>query len=119
MRVSLGFFLLLWGVDKLMASDSTVKIFEVFYKLPIDAGIAYGVGVVEILLAVAIMVGLWKRWSYGIGMILHGISTISTYKQLLDPFGKNHLFIAAIPVLGAFIGLYLLRDKDNWLAVSK
>jgi len=49
-------------------------------------------------------------------MVLHAISTVSTYSQLLSPFGKNHLFIAAIPVLGAFIALFLMRDDDTlWI----
>lgn len=52
-------------------------------------------------------------------MILHAISTISTYNQLLNPFGKNHLFIAAIPVLGAFIALFLMRDDDRLWATGE
>ena len=118
LRLSLGGFLLLWGIDKLVSPETTVKIFGMFYMIPIDLGIAYAVGIAEVLLALAIMIGLYKKWTYGLGMILHGISTISTYKQLAMPFGKNHLFIAALPVLAAFIVLYLLRDKDTYLTVS-
>ncbi|PIN76113.1 hypothetical protein COV18_00675 [Candidatus Woesearchaeota archaeon CG10_big_fil_rev_8_21_14_0_10_37_12] len=119
LRLGLGVFLLLWAIDKLVASDKTVKIFEMFYKLPIGGSVPYIIGGLELILALAIIIGLWKRFSYGIGLLLHFISTASTWKQLLNPFGQNHLFIAALPVLAGFIALYLLRDEDTWLAVSK
>jgi len=113
LRVGLGLFLLLWGLDKILAPESTIKVFEIFYTIPIGVNAAYVIGVAEILLSIAIIAGYQKKYSYGLGLILHGISTLSTWKQLIDPFGKNHLFIAALPVLAGFITLYLLRDKDK------
>jgi len=119
LRLGLGLFLLLWGIDKLVSPDSTVKIFEMFYMMPIDVSIAQVVGVVEILFSLALMAGVWKKYTYGLAIIIHGISTASTYKQLAAPFGKNHLFIAGIPVLAGFIALYLLRDQDTLWRIKK
>ena len=113
LRVGLGLFLLLWGLDKILSPESTLKVFEIFYFMPIGVNAAYVIGVAEVLLSIAIIAGYQKKYSYGLGLILHGISTLSTWKQLIDPFGKNHLFIAALPVLAGFITLYLLRDKDK------
>jgi hypothetical protein len=38
-----------------------------------------------------------------------------SWRQLLDPWGDdaNHLFIASVPVLGALIALFLLRQWDS------
>ena len=120
LRLGLGIFLLLWSIDKLAVPEGTVRIFSGFYHLSISTTVAPVVGVFELLLSVLILGGLWKKWTYGLGMILHAISTISTYNQLLSPFGKNHLFIAAIPVLGAFIALFLMRDDDTlWIVGRK
>ncbi|MFQ5621345.1 MAG: DoxX family membrane protein [Candidatus Nanoarchaeia archaeon] len=113
LRIGLGVFLLLWAIDKLVAPDSTVKIFQMFYNIPITLNVAFIVGIAEAILAIAIMTGMWKQWSYGLGLAAHTISVLSSYKQHLDPFGKNHLFIAGLPVLAAFIALYMLRDKDT------
>jgi hypothetical protein len=71
---------------------------------------------VQILLATCSS-GLWKR-PYGLGLLLHAISTLVTYEQLLFPFGENHLFIASIPVLAAFIVLFLLRRQDTLLSLD-
>lgn len=113
LRAGLGVFLLLWSIDKLVQPESTVGIFKYFYLLDISTWAARAVGILEALLSLAILAGLWKRWTYGLGTLLHGVSTLSTYKQLLSPFGQNHLFIAAVPVLGAFVALYLLREEDD------
>ncbi len=119
LRVGLGLFLLLWSIDKLMAPEGTVRIFEVFYKVSISLPLAYGIGVVEALLSILILLGAWKRYTYGMGLMLHGISTLSTWRQLLSPFGKNHLFIAGLPVLAAFVALYLLRERDTLWALDR
>ena len=119
LRIGLGSFFLLWGLDKIFASESTVMIYKIFYMSSITVSIAMIVGVVEVLFSLLFMAGMWKKWTYGLGMILHGISTLSTWKQLIAPFGKNHLFIAAIPVLAGFIALYLLRDQDTLWVLKK
>lgn len=113
LRIGLGFFLLLWGVDKLVAPEGTVQIFDHFYKLPLSIGLAPVVGAAEVLLGLAFMMGLWKTWVYGLGLVIHATSTVASYAQLLDPFGDNHLFIAAIPVLAGFAALFLLRRHDT------
>ncbi|MGQ0656665.1 MAG: hypothetical protein ACT4NU_00985 [Chromatiales bacterium] len=56
--------------------------------------------------------GLWRTLTYGAALLIHAMSTLSTYHELLSPFGKNHLFIAAVPVLAAFTALFLLRRED-------
>jgi len=118
LRVSLGLFLLLWSLDKLVVPEGTVRIFSAFYHLAISPTLAYVIGAVETVLSLLIIAGAWKRYTYAAGLVLHAISTLSTWKQLLSPFGQNHLFIAAIPVLAAFILLYLLREEDTLWAVD-
>jgi len=113
LRISLGIFLLLWGIDKLVSPESTVKIFEMFYLTGIGLQGAMILGGLEVLLSLAIIGAVWKEYSYGLGLLLHGFSTVSTYKQLLNPFGKNHLFIAALPILAGFLVIYMLRDYDT------
>ncbi len=118
LRLGLGTFLLLWSLDKLVAPESTVKIFGYFYGLPISAAIARGIGVLEALLSLALLLGLWKTLTYGLALALHAVSTASTYEQLLAPFGEHHLFIAALPVLAGFVTLFLLRREDALVMVG-
>lgn len=120
LRVSLGVFLLLWGVEKFVIPDVTVRIWSGFYGVGLAAALVPFVGALESALALAITVGVWRRVTYGLGLLLHAVSVLSSWRQLIDPWGlrsggsPNHLFLAGIPVLAGFVALYLLRDRDAW-----
>lgn len=119
-RISLGLFLQLWALEKFVIPQGTVSIWSGFYGIEIGASAPYVIGALEALLALAILVGLWRRISYGLGVLFHGISVGSGWKQLIDPWGlylfdrPQHLFLAGVPVLAGFVVLYLLRDADLW-----
>ena len=91
LRVSLGLFLLIWGIEKLVMPEGTVGIFSRFYLMDISPEMAFGLGIPQILLSLAIVLGLYKTITYGLGLILQAVSTISTCEQLL-----NHLFCVFI-----------------------
>ena len=119
LRLGLGVFLLLFGIDKLVAPITTVEVFTLFYGLVVSHGMIYAAGALEILLGLAFLAGLWKTQSYGLGLLVHAVSTLATYQMPLSPFGTNHLFLAAVPVLAAFITLFLLRRHDTLWSMGK
>ncbi len=102
----------------MVAPEQTAKIFQFFYWTPLPAGFAPAVGALEAALSLALLAGLWKTWTYGAALVLHTISTLATWKQLAAPFGENHLFLAAIPVLAGFVTLFLLRHEDTLLTLG-
>lgn len=119
LRLGLGILLLLWGIEKILLPGVTNKVFETFYGVGVSPTTATVLGVLEVILAIGIIIGLWKTVTYGLGLVLHIITTIVVYPRLISPFGDNHLFIATIPILGAFIALYLLRDHDRMWAADE
>lgn len=113
LRLGLGVFLLLFGIDKLVAPHTTADVFAHYYGLrDLPQSVVYVAGLLEIALAIAILVGFWQTVSYGLGLLVHAVSTLATYEELLSPFGENHLYLAAIPVLAGFVSLFLLRRHD-------
>jgi len=115
LRLTLGLFLLQWSVEKFINPDVTVKIYEMFYKISITADLSPVIGAAETLLALAVLLGVCKRVSYGFAFIIHFISVVSSWSYLINPYeGINHLFIAGVPVLAGFFVLYILRDQDNF-----
>lgn len=51
---------------------------------------------------------------------MHGVSTLVSWRDYLDPFeGPNLLFFAAWPMLAACFALFALRDFDRLWALEK
>lgn len=118
LRVSIFILMAMWSIDKLLNPGHAAAVFENFYFLSgMGAGILLVIGIVQLAIEVAFVLGLWKFWTYGFVLITHAISTLSSWQQYLDPF-NNMLFLAAIPVLGACIALFMLRDEDRYLSLG-
>ncbi len=119
LRITLAVFLLQWGVEKFVVPESTSAIWSHFYGLALPPIGGYLFGLIEIALAVCILLGLFRTVAYGAGVALHLVTVLVSWRQLLDPWGDpiNHLFIAGLPVLGAFVALFLLRHWDQGLTV--
>ena len=117
LRITLGIFLLQWGVEKFVMPEMTVGIWGHFYGIGIPQALGYLFGVVEIALALCLFFGLFRTLAYGAATMLHAVSVIVSWRQLIDPWGDpiNHLFIAGLPVLGAFLALFLMRNHDSGL----
>lgn len=115
LRITLGIFLLQWGVEKFTVPQNTVAIWGYFYGLHVSAALGYVFGVIEIGLSACLFLGLFRTAAYGAALALHTVSVLVSWRQLLDPWGDpmNHLFLAGVPVLGAFIALFLLRHWDR------
>jgi len=116
LRLGIFIVMLMWTVDKFVRPDHAAGVFSTFYGIDgLDAQIAYVLGALELVLLLAFVAGVVRRWSYGIVLVLHGISTLSSWSQYLHPFeGPNLLFFAAWPMLAACAALYLLRDSDTY-----
>jgi len=116
LRLGVFIVMFMWTLDKFVNPDHAVGIYKQFYFLSgISAGIMYVLGAAEMVIILGFVVGFMKRWTYGIVLVLHAVSTFSSFGRYLDPW-KNLLFFAAWPMLAACITLYLLRDEDTLYA---
>ena len=119
LRIALGLFLLVWGLEKFIITERSVAIYGYFYGVSASTAVAYALGALESVLALAIIIGLFRRLSYGIAVVVHAATTAATARLIIDPWGlisgePQHLYLAAVPILAAFAALYLLRDLDEF-----
>ena len=118
LRLGVFIVMAMWSLDKLLKPDHAAAVFESFYFIPgIGAEALLVIGLVQLAIEVAFLLGLWKFWTYGFVLVTHTISTLSSWQQYLDPF-NNMLFLAAIPMLAACIALFLLREEDRMLTLG-
>jgi hypothetical protein len=113
LRFGLGVFLLMWGLDKIIAPEIALITFQHFYFIELSSSVIMILGAIQLVLSLLIIFGFHKTYTYGAGLLVQAISTGAAYRELLSPFGENHFFIATIPILFAFLALFILRDFDT------
>jgi putative oxidoreductase len=70
--------MLMWTIDKFVRPAHASSVFEHFYGLAgVGPQIIFGLAIAELLLLIAFVLGLWRRWTYGAVLLLHALSTFS------------------------------------------
>ncbi|QEM84078.2 hypothetical protein E4T21_12590 [Halomonas binhaiensis] len=122
LSLRLGVFVVLfvWTLDKFLDPAHGSRVFDTFFGIEGIGNIAiHALGGLELILVLAFVSGSFKRISYGLVLMLHGITTLVTIPSMVtDPFG-NLLFFAAFPMLAACWTLYVMRDHDTLLTVKR
>lgn len=115
LRLGVGLVFFMWTLDKLINPEHAASIFERYYLTPgLGSSLMIGLGVLQMCLVVAFVVGFLRTWSYGIILLLHTVSTVSCFEQYMNPWSKpNLLFFAAFPMLAACVALFLMRQYDR------
>jgi len=120
LRLTVFLVMLIWAIDKFVRPDHAISVYEHFYFLHgLGPAITYSIGIAELVLLIGFVIGFAPRVTYGLVLLLHAVSTFSTFRQYLHPFeGPNILFFAAWPMLGACFALYYLRDLDTLFSLG-
>lgn len=120
LTLRLGVFLvmLMWTLDKFINPAHSGAVFKNFYGIT-DAGptLLSVLAGLELILLALFVTGMFKKFTYGAVLLLHAVSTFSSYRQYLAPF-DNLLFFAAWPMLSACFALFVLRDYDNMWTIA-
>lgn len=121
LSLRLGVFavMFIWTLDKFLRPEHTSAVFQKFYLTPaLSISVSYAIGTIQALIVLAFVTGFKKRFSYATILILHAVSTLSSYSQYLHPWeGGNILFFAAWPMLAAIFALYRLRNYDTLFSI--
>lgn len=121
LRISMGLFLALWGVDKLVASAGAAHIFGHFYHVAIGPALVRVAGVLEVLLGAILAVGWWRRPAAWLALALTAGASVASWRQILDPWGRlgigpggSHLFLASIVLTAVSVVLVLDADAPTF-----
>ena len=123
LSLRLGVFavMMAWTLDKFVRPGHAVGIYKHFYNITqVGQAAMYALAALETVLLLAFLFGIKRQLSYGLVLLLHGVSTLSAWQQYTHPFqDSNLLFFAAWPMLAACFMLYLMRDQDNLLSIRR
>ena len=116
-RWSAAAFLLVWALDKILGPNAALRTFTKFYLLLDSTSVIAAIGIVQLALVLAFAAGAFRTWTYGAVVLMHVGSTLASWSKYMEPWERpNILFWAAIPVLGALVALFILRNRDTLLA---
>ena len=118
LRFFLGTFLLQWSIEKLILPGATARIAGNFYGVTLPVEGSYALGIAELIVSLALLVGFYRTISYGLSLLIHTVTVVVSWRQLFDPWGLakvgNHLWISTWPTWGGFAALFLMREWDTW-----
>ncbi|GAB5500490.1 MAG: hypothetical protein PsegKO_28010 [Pseudohongiellaceae bacterium] len=112
LRLGVFVVMLMWTLDKFINPQHAAAVFNNFYLIEgLGPAVFTVLATLELILILGFMSGLFKKWTYGLVLLLHAVSTLSAWQQYLG-FG-NLLFFAAWPMLAACWTLFMLREEDT------
>src|SRR5947209_14403505 len=118
LRFFLAIFLLQWSIEKLFLPDAAARIARSFYGVTLPAEGSYALGIAELIVSLALLVGFYRTVSYGLSLLIHTVTVVVSWRQLFDPWGLakvgSHLWVSTWPTWGGFAALFLMRDRDIW-----
>ena len=91
-----------------------------FHGIDIGATAPFIMGGLQIVICLAIALGLWRTVSYGLGFAMHAVTTTVIFSDLIAPFVIKNGFptnrnqAIALAAFTAFAALWLLRKRDVW-----
>jgi len=120
LRLTVFLVMLVWTIDKFVRPDHAASVYEHFYFMRgLGPAFIYTIGVLELVILIGFVIGFAPRLTYGLVLLFHAVSTLSSFRQYFHPFESvNLLFFAAWPMLGACFTLFYLRDLDTLLRVG-
>jgi hypothetical protein len=117
LRLGVFIVMLMWTLDKFVNPAHAGAVFENFYSIGGLGSAAFlAIGIAELIVIVAFVLGIKKTLTYGIVLALHTVSTLSSWQQYLG--FDSLLFFAAWPMLAACYTLFVLRDLDTKLTMT-
>lgn len=119
LRVSLGLFLVIWGLDKLADVEHGIGVSDwLYFGLFSNQLLMQAFGVLEIAVGLLIVLGVARRFTYPVLLAITGVTLLGVWRSIIDPWGwwmegTNALFYPSIIIFAGALVLWAFRDEDR------
>jgi len=119
LRVSLGWLMVVWGVDKLTDVEHAQRVAEGFYLgIGTGAGFLTVAGVAQILVGLAAVVGWQRRLIWPVLALVNGITLLAVWVSVVDPWGfvlegGSLVFYSSAPIFAGILVGWAFMDQDT------
>lgn len=126
LRLSTGIYLILWGLVKLQSKDMAVGVSDKYYGGLLSADIVnYGVGAIEVIIGVLVVLGLMRSIAYAGQIVFYLIGALAIIVNLVDPFGMylaegaKLTFFPSWTLLFASLVIVAFKEYDSYSLDTK
>ena len=119
LRVTTGWLLVMWGIDKLINVEHGQAVAERFYGGIGTLAVAQNAfGVIEILLGALVVLGLWRKRVYPVMFAVLAVTALGVWRSIIDPWGwfldgAQVLFYPSAIIAAGALTLWGLMDEDR------
>lgn len=119
LRVTTGWLLVLWGIDKFQDVAHGQLVAETYYfGIGTQAVVQQIFGGVEILLGALVILGVWRRRVYPVMLVVLLFTAIGVWKSIIDPWGwflegSSVLFYPSAIIAAGALLLWGTIDEDG------
>lgn len=125
LRLTTGWLLVLWGIDKFQDVAHGQAVAETFYfGIGTQAVVLQIFGAIQILLGALVMLGLQRRRVYPVMLLVLLFTAIGVWKSIIDPWGwfldgSNVLFYPSAIIAAGALVLWGMIDEDEMALDAK
>lgn len=125
LRVTTGWLLVMWGLDKLFNVEHGQAVAETFYLgIGSQAAVLNILGVLQIVLGALVVLGLWRRRAYPVAFVVLLITALGVWKSIIDPWGwflegSQVLFYPSAIIAAGALLLWSTIDEDEMTLDAK
>ncbi len=125
LRITTGWLLVMWGLDKLFNVEHGQAVAETFYLgIGSQAAVLNVLGVLQIILGALVVLGLWRRRAYPVAFVILLITALGVWKSIIDPWGwfldgSQVLFYPSAIIAAGALLLWGTIDEDEMTLDSK
>lgn len=125
LRVTTGWLLVMWGLDKLFNVEHGQAVAETFYLgIGSQAAVLNILGVLQIILGALVVLGLWRRRAYPVAFVVLLITALGVWKSIIDPWGwfldgSQVLFYPSAIIAAGALLLWGTIDEDEMTLDAK
>ena len=119
LRLTTGWLLVLWGIDKFQNVAHSQAVAETFYfGIGTQAVVLQIFGAIQILLGALVILGLQRRRVYPVMLLVLLFTVIGVWKSIIDPWGwfldgSNVLFYPSAIIAAGALVLWGMIDEDG------
>ena len=119
LRITTGWLLVMWGLDKLFNVEHGQAVAETFYLgIGSQAAVLNVLGVLQVILGALVVLGLWRRRAYPVAFVVLLITALGVWKSIIDPWGwfldgSQVLFYPSAIIAAGALLLWGTIDEDE------